>query len=98
MVRSYSMKYSKNIQKNYEVSESDLSRISSLKDVMHSYRDEFVIDVFDNFKSKFLVPDHLNNVVMMHHKEFLRTWYDKFFEGNDFRNDAVFCRSLYKAV
>ena len=75
------MKYYKNIQKSYEISENDLHNLSAVKEIMQDYREEFVKDVFENFKRKFTLPEDIMTAVEAKHRNFLLTWYDKFFEG-----------------
>jgi uncharacterized membrane protein (DUF373 family) len=75
------MKYYKNIQKNYDISETDLKNISTLKDLMKDHREEFTEDVFAHFKRKFTLSEHIMEIIETKHAEFLRTWYDKFFDA-----------------
>lgn len=75
------MKYFKNLQKSYEVTEDDLRNIASMKDIMENHKEDFIRDVFENFSKKFRMPDNIYPVVLAKHREFLATWYDRFFEA-----------------
>lgn len=75
------MKYYKNTQKNYDISENDLNNISALKDIMKVHREEFAEDIFAHFKRKFTLPENIMEIVETKHTEFLLTWYDKFFDA-----------------
>lgn len=75
------MKYYKNIQKSYELSDDDLHNIASVKEIMQDYKEDFVKDVFENFKRKFTLPENIMEMVEAKYRTFLLTWYDKFFDG-----------------
>ncbi|MCD8567482.1 MAG: phosphate-starvation-inducible PsiE family protein [Geovibrio sp.] len=75
------MKYYKNLQKSYDVTEDDLRNIASLKEIMEKHKEDFVRDVFESFTKKFRLPDSVYPVVLAKHREFLLTWYDRFFEA-----------------
>ncbi|QAR31959.1 hypothetical protein EP073_00640 [Geovibrio thiophilus] len=75
------MKYFKNLQKSYDVTEDDLRNIASLKEIMENHKEDFVRDVFENFTKKFRLPDNVYPVVLAKHREFLITWYNRFFEA-----------------
>lgn len=75
------MKYYKNLQKSYDVAEDDLRNIASLKEIMEKHKEDFVRDVFESFTKKFRLPDSVYPVVLAKHREFLLTWYDRFFEA-----------------
>ncbi|MCD8490584.1 MAG: hypothetical protein LRY51_01040 [Geovibrio sp.] len=46
------MKYYKNLQKSYDVTEDDLRNIASLKEIMEKHKEDFARDVFESFTKK----------------------------------------------
>lgn len=74
------MKYSKQIQSNYQVTENDISNIKMLNDVMDKYKKEF-IDMF----SKMLegaYPENTPKNMLEGHMKKMKRWFEQFFSGN----------------
>ncbi|WP_022851432.1 phosphate-starvation-inducible PsiE family protein [Limisalsivibrio acetivorans] len=75
------MKYYRNLKNSYDVTEKDLSNISSIAEFMEQYREDFIRDTYENFISRFTLPDKIFEDFKEHHQAFLGAWYDRFFEG-----------------
>jgi uncharacterized membrane protein (DUF373 family) len=76
------VKYYKNLQKGYDVTEEDLRNIAALKGIMTNFKEEFTRETYENFISRYRLPDNIFLMMKDKHKDFLGTWFDRFFEGS----------------
>jgi len=74
------MRYHKNLQKHYELSEKDVENLLYLQPIMQKLKQDFIRDYYEAIRNKFTLSEKQNEVLGAN-KEKLAQWYDRLFEG-----------------
>lgn len=82
------MPYIKEIKNAYDVLDSDIENIKSIKEIMLNYSSAFVSDIREYLYEKFGVQEQYDDTQLDKMSQLLENWYKLFFSGN-INNDFI---------
>lgn len=82
------MPYIKEIKNAYDVLDSDIENIKSIKEIMLNYSSAFVSDIREYLYEKFGVQEQYDDTQLDKMSHLLENWYKLFFSGN-INNDFI---------
>jgi len=96
------MPYIKEIKNAYDVLDSDIENIKSIKEIMLNYSSAFVSDIREYLYEKFGVQEQYDDTQLDKMSQLLENWYKLFFSGNinnDFINyTTIMVKSFHNQV